>query len=565
MQTFNHLTNDQLRQRLSDVCGRSRATESELLELLQETERRMLAQELSFSSLYDFAIKELKMSESEAYRRIAAMRALKGLPDLKAKLNTGELTITNLAQVQKSLRAQRKTQTAPITLEQKRDLIARVENKSTREAEKELISLTLSISPASTELLLKETIRRISPSRTRVQITIDDALMAKLEKLKAYMSHKNPSFTLTELIEELADQALKKWDKAAVVSQRNIFPGSARPGNASLNRATPENAPHQLTTPEIATSKFVAFGAAALKVATSEDAIFESASLRDAAFEKATFEGITSKFAPSTSLISRPMEQSKAKTLPRREPLVRDTEQACTTYSKNGKNTVNTCEQDCQVTTAQRNVLPKAGREATTAQWGDSLNMRSEVKATRYGDPRISECDATTAQWKKALQASLSNPPAFSWKADLSARADVSSEAGRPTQQNLSSQANLYSHVAVSSAGNSSSHLSLPTAKTLSSIASYQLKNVIRSRYIPAHIRRQVWQRDQGLCSYKSPTTGKVCGSKHQLELDHLTPWALGGEHTDNNLALRCRAHNSLNAVKWFGQTHMSRWVQSQF
>lgn len=38
--------------------------------------------------------------------------------------------------------------------------------------------------------------------------------------------------------------------------------------------------------------------------------------------------------------------------------------------------------------------------------------------------------------------------------------------------------------------------------------------------------------------------TNKKCGSKHQLEYEHLRPWSLMGDHSPNNLYLCCRAHN---------------------
>ena len=38
------------------------------------------------------------------------------------------------------------------------------------------------------------------------------------------------------------------------------------------------------------------------------------------------------------------------------------------------------------------------------------------------------------------------------------------------------------------------------------------------------------------------------------MELDHLKPFARGGEHVAANLALRCAAHNGLAAEESFGR-----------
>ena len=65
-----------------------------------------------------------------------------------------------------------------------------------------------------------------------------------------------------------------------------------------------------------------------------------------------------------------------------------------------------------------------------------------------------------------------------------------------------------------------------------------------RSRYIPAAVRREVWHRDGGCCSYVDPHSGRRCGSRFLLELDHIVPYALGGGAEPGNLRLRCRAHH---------------------
>lgn len=63
-------------------------------------------------------------------------------------------------------------------------------------------------------------------------------------------------------------------------------------------------------------------------------------------------------------------------------------------------------------------------------------------------------------------------------------------------------------------------------------------------RVIPAAIKRAVWERDQGCCSYVDPTTGRRCSSRHLLQIDHIRPWARGGGAELDNLRLLCHAHH---------------------
>ena len=74
-----------------------------------------------------------------------------------------------------------------------------------------------------------------------------------------------------------------------------------------------------------------------------------------------------------------------------------------------------------------------------------------------------------------------------------------------------------------------------------------------RSRYIPAAIRREVFQRDGGRCSYVD-ARGERCCETSCLELHHLQPFAKAGQHLASNLALRCAAHNALAAEEDFGR-----------
>jgi hypothetical protein len=79
-----------------------------------------------------------------------------------------------------------------------------------------------------------------------------------------------------------------------------------------------------------------------------------------------------------------------------------------------------------------------------------------------------------------------------------------------------------------------------------------------RSRHIPAALRREVYERDAGRCSYVD-VRGERCCETRFLELHHLEPFARGGPHEASNLALRCAAHNRLAAEQDFGQELISR------
>jgi 5-methylcytosine-specific restriction endonuclease McrA len=78
-----------------------------------------------------------------------------------------------------------------------------------------------------------------------------------------------------------------------------------------------------------------------------------------------------------------------------------------------------------------------------------------------------------------------------------------------------------------------------------------------RGRHVPAALRRAVFERDEGRCTFQSDS-GEHCRETAHLELHHLVPFARGGEHRLDNLTLRCRAHNALAAEQDFGRAFVA-------
>jgi hypothetical protein len=70
-------------------------------------------------------------------------------------------------------------------------------------------------------------------------------------------------------------------------------------------------------------------------------------------------------------------------------------------------------------------------------------------------------------------------------------------------------------------------------------------------RHVPAAIRREVWSRDGGRCTFVG--TGGRCTEQGFLEFHHVVPSARGGPTNTANLQLRCRAHNAYQAETDFG------------
>ncbi|WP_413293114.1 HNH endonuclease [Bdellovibrio sp. HCB185ZH] len=200
---MKHLSNIQLLEKVKNLVQQERHIQVEFLNHLLEVETRKLFLEIGYGSLFDYVTKELGYSESAAYRRIQAMRLVKSVPEVQHKISSGEITLTTAAQVQGFIRAETKRE-GNVSIECKRDLVAAVENKSTREVEKILISQ----SPHAA--LPSERVRTITETHLEIRLVIEEKLQGKLDQLKALLSHKNHDMNYAELIELLADRELKR-------------------------------------------------------------------------------------------------------------------------------------------------------------------------------------------------------------------------------------------------------------------------------------------------------------------------------------------------------------------
>jgi 5-methylcytosine-specific restriction endonuclease McrA len=78
-------------------------------------------------------------------------------------------------------------------------------------------------------------------------------------------------------------------------------------------------------------------------------------------------------------------------------------------------------------------------------------------------------------------------------------------------------------------------------------------KSTQPGRYISAAVRRSVWQRDEGRCTYLD-ARGQRCREESGLEFHHQHPHARRGPASVENITLRCGAHNALAAEQDFGR-----------
>ncbi len=200
---YRNLSNNALEQKLLQSVSHENKLKIEILHLLAEVERRRLYSK-SYPSLFEYCTKVLKYSASSAQRRIDTMRAMRLIPEIEEKIIKGELNLSSVAQAQSFFRHEAKMGKS-YSIESKKEVLRKLENKTTKECVEELVS----ISPQS---IPQEKRRELTKDVTELKVMLNKDLISRLDKIKALLSHQNPTMTDQELIEFMAKVTLNKID-----------------------------------------------------------------------------------------------------------------------------------------------------------------------------------------------------------------------------------------------------------------------------------------------------------------------------------------------------------------
>ena len=112
---FSELGDQQLLEQTRRLAANQRCIDVHILDHLDEIDRRGLALRRGFSSLFDYAVRELRFSDAAAQRRIQAMRLCRRQGWVRACLQSGALSMTAAGQLETTFagaeRAERQSHT----------------------------------------------------------------------------------------------------------------------------------------------------------------------------------------------------------------------------------------------------------------------------------------------------------------------------------------------------------------------------------------------------------------------------------------------------------------------
>lgn len=148
---LKHLTDSTLLKDTKYLASRERELTVQILHHIKEIDRRKLYSDLKYSSLYEYCIRELNYSEASAQRRISGARMLKDLPEIEAKIESGEISLTNLELAGKFMKDNDIKEP-----KKKKEILKQIENMSKKECDQKLFELSGQERPRLTTLTIKD-------------------------------------------------------------------------------------------------------------------------------------------------------------------------------------------------------------------------------------------------------------------------------------------------------------------------------------------------------------------------------------------------------------------------
>ncbi len=207
-----------------------------VIENLQKIQDANLHLKMGYSSLFEYAVKALGYSESCAYRRISAVKMARVLPEIKEKLNSGELNLTNLSMAQSFFSREK------IDVPEQKSVLEKIENCSKRETEKILVrEFGVRALPPK-----REVVKATAGDEALLHVRLKQVTLEKLDRLKNLRAHKNPKMAYADLIDDMCEYMLKKLDPMAKHSAEAKFAAPIKGPHIRGPSSNPRHIPSRL-------------------------------------------------------------------------------------------------------------------------------------------------------------------------------------------------------------------------------------------------------------------------------------------------------------------------------
>ena len=264
--TVSALSDDRLLARTKELSGIEHHLEVVVIDHLCEIQKRRLYLRRGFSSLFDYAVRELGYSDAAAWRRLKAMRLCSDIDGVRERLQDGSMTLNAAAQLQNAFDRQERTReraarnapggdafgaaaqqdgSAPgpaqpaerkpppvLDRSARRALVEQAAGKSSRRVMRLLAEVDPELAAPA------DRVRPLGAGRWELKAVIDDECRRGLDRLKGLLSHVDPHMTLGQIVGRLVQEGLDRHDPARPPRGRRTGRTSAAKTRTASARGT---------------------------------------------------------------------------------------------------------------------------------------------------------------------------------------------------------------------------------------------------------------------------------------------------------------------------------------
>ena len=267
--TVGALSDRELLRETSNLVRHERHLQGAVIDHLAEIEARGLYLQRGFSSLFDYAVRELGYSDAAAARRIGATRLCADQPDAREGLRDGSLTLSAAAELQWAFDRQRRRgsisgtaaiapvgsaaqndpapdsapavplpsaepEPPPLVLDAagRQKLVEEAAGKSARQVRRMLADLDPELAPPA------DRVRPLGDGRYELKAVIDADCQQGLEQLRGLLSHVDPRMTMGQLVGRVVQEALDRHDPSRPADAKATAPRTPTP-EQSHGRSAP--------------------------------------------------------------------------------------------------------------------------------------------------------------------------------------------------------------------------------------------------------------------------------------------------------------------------------------
>lgn len=198
------LSNESLMERFAKLVRTERKITHLVIACINEIEIRKIYLDRAYSSLFEYLTKEFGYSESAAYRRIAAARLVRQVPEVARKIEDGSLNLSQASLLVQTVRSAERASATTFTSHQKLQIVEQIENKSFQQSQ-QIIHFELGV-----KIQEPEKTRANGDGSITLTLTLSPEQANRWRQVAELTSHALGSQNSAALIDYLAQKEISR-------------------------------------------------------------------------------------------------------------------------------------------------------------------------------------------------------------------------------------------------------------------------------------------------------------------------------------------------------------------